>query len=252
MTLERPDSKHTMTDQQIENPSGTNNECVVCLEGTHNSMLTNTCGHGFCLDCMREMFLRATKDEELFPPRCCGEAFPPEFAARVLEHHELKTFDEKANEWKSRNRLYCADATCSRFIPSSSIENEIGTCPGCAKKTHSICGSFAHPGVDCTLDRGLQDILQMAEENLWQRCDNCRTMVEIATGCNHITCHCGSEFCYTCGGEWRTCDCPLWTDMNMPDYALDNQGVDDQAAENQAVEDQVGFYTPGALEDLNL
>ncbi|KAJ5710907.1 hypothetical protein N7488_005063 [Penicillium malachiteum] len=177
-----------MTDQRTESPSGTKTECVVCLEIPQTSTLTNTCGHGFCVDCMREMFLKATKDEELFPPRCCGKTFPPEFAERVLDHGELNAFDEKANEWKSQNRLYCADATCSRFIPSSSIENEVGTCPGCTKQTHTICGSFVHPDADCPLDPGVQDILQMAGESRWQRCFKCRTIVELTIGCNHITC----------------------------------------------------------------
>ncbi|CAL8999751.1 unnamed protein product [Prunus brigantina] len=39
-------------------------------------------------------------------------------------------------------------------------------------------------------------------------------MVELDSGCYHITCRCGHQFCYTCGAEWKnkkaTCDCPLW------------------------------------------
>lgn len=31
----------------------------------------------------------------------------------------------------------------------------------------------------------------------------CRALVELAHGCNHITCKCGAEWCYKCGALWR-------------------------------------------------
>ncbi|KAJ5726310.1 uncharacterized protein N7483_007667 [Penicillium malachiteum] len=53
-------------------------ECVSCLERFRDPGFTSTCGHEFCLDCVRQMFLGAIKDEELYPPRCCGQVVPPE------------------------------------------------------------------------------------------------------------------------------------------------------------------------------
>ncbi|ODM24159.1 hypothetical protein SI65_02134 [Aspergillus cristatus] len=48
-------------------------ECVSCFEKCDTAMFESSCGHGFCHDCARQMFLGATKDEELYPPRCCGK-----------------------------------------------------------------------------------------------------------------------------------------------------------------------------------
>jgi hypothetical protein len=43
-----------------------------------------------------------------------------------------------------------------------------------------------HTG-DCPEDVGLQQVLDAAQEYGWQRCYNCRRVVELDIGCNHIT-----------------------------------------------------------------
>lgn len=163
-------------------------ECVSCLEKCNTAMFVGSCGHGFCHDCTRQMFLGATKDEELYPPRCCGNIVPPGLAMRVLNYEELRAFSERALEWTAKDRLYCAEPTCSKFIPPFAIHNEHGTCSECHQQTHLPCRSFAHPGVDCPMDDALQGVLAMADAENWTRCFNCRTMVELQHGCNHITC----------------------------------------------------------------
>lgn len=41
-------------------------------------------------------------------------------------------------------------------------------------------------------------------------------MIELGSGCRHVTCRCSYEFCYTCGEPWekapgqRTCTCELF------------------------------------------
>lgn len=35
-----------------------------------------------------------------------------------------------------------------------------------------------------------------------QRCRKCKAYVEKNGGCNHMTCRCGHEFCWRCGGDW--------------------------------------------------
>lgn len=38
------------------------------------------------------------------------------------------------------------------------------------------------------MDVALHDVLDMAEARRWRRCYNCRAMVELQHGCNHIYC----------------------------------------------------------------
>lgn len=163
-------------------------ECDSCLE-QRQIFLINACNHQYCYSCIRELFLGAIRDEELYPPRCCSEPFPPDTASQVLNNNnELEAFNHKTAEYTAENRVYCAEPGCSTFIPQSAIQNDLGTCPECQKQTHLPCNALAHPGVDCPLENTLQGVLSMANTQGWQRCYNCRAMVELNHGCNHITC----------------------------------------------------------------
>lgn len=107
---------------------------------------------------------------------------------RVLNYDELQAFSKRTIEWTTKDRLYCAEPTCSKFIPPFSIQNKHSTCPECHQQTHLPCRSFAHPGVDCPMDDALHGVLAMANAENWRQCFNCQTMVELQHGCNHITC----------------------------------------------------------------
>lgn len=48
------------------------------------------------------------------------------------------------------------------------------------------CKGASHHG-DCPNDESLHQVLQLAGQQLWQRCQNCRAMIELNVGCNHIT-----------------------------------------------------------------
>ena len=54
-----------------------------------------------------------------------------------------------------------------------------------------------------------------------QRCYQCKAMVELKEGCNHVTCRCTAEFCMVCGQKWKSCDCP-WFNYEHVDGHLDN------------------------------
>ncbi|OQE83621.1 hypothetical protein PENNAL_c0031G04048 [Penicillium nalgiovense] len=205
-------------------------KCASCFTKVDTIMFKGSCGHEFCRDCTRQMFLGAIKDEELYPPRCCGNVAPPGVALRILNYEELQRFCERALEWTAKDRLYCAEPKCSKFIPPFAIQNEHGTCPECHRQTHVICRSLTHPRVDCPMDESLHAVLALAEAENWKRCFNCRTMVELRHGCNHMTCRCGREFCYVCGLVWKSCECALWHENRLEEVAV--QAVDEEAPAN--------------------
>lgn len=72
----------------------------------------------------------------------------------------------------------------------------------CKREAHGV-------GRDCPEDFELERVLKMGEKSGWRRCYKCRTLVELAQGCTHVTCRCKAQFCYVCGGIWdSTLGCP--------------------------------------------
>ena len=49
--------------------------------------------------------------------------------------------------------------------------------------------------------------LDFAKGSKFKQCPKCQFWVEKNTGCNHMTCMCGMQFCYQCGGNYPKCEC---------------------------------------------
>jgi len=60
-----------------------------------------------------------------------------------------------------------------------------GKCPKCFMVTCTICKGASHAG-DCQQDTSTQQVLQLATEQGWRRCSNCRRTIDLKLGCNHI------------------------------------------------------------------
>ncbi|KAH0935257.1 hypothetical protein HID58_012374 [Brassica napus] len=97
---------------------------------------------------------------------------------------------------------------CKLFLPVASFRS--------FEEAKMRCEEFQIlPVDDITLHR-------LARYKRWRRCHQCRVMVELAQGCNHMTCRCGHGFCYCCGGEYRegqqSCTCDFWDDEKEEEY----------------------------------
>ncbi|TVY45978.1 ATP-dependent RNA helicase DEAH11-like protein [Lachnellula subtilissima] len=189
--------------------------CVVCEDIFEDSALaTAPCDHKFCRGCLQELFQRSQIDESLFPPKCCG-SMPPEQVREFLTRELMATHEEKRVEFETVDRTYCSDLQCHRFVRPEHITRDLGTCTTCNKSTCTKCKATAHEGDDCPRDETTEALLNHGTEQGWRRCFLCRSLVEMMHGCNHITCRCGSEFCYQCGMVWDTCECPLWNNVRQ-------------------------------------
>lgn len=144
------------------------------------------CGHEYCRGCLRELFTLSLTDETLFPPRCCREPIPADKDRFFLTSKLLAEFQARKVEMETPDRTYCHVPECSKFIAPDNIEHQIGKCVTCNARTCSVCKAAAHVG-DCPEDPATKVLEGIAAENGWKRCGGCRRMVDLMSGCNHIS-----------------------------------------------------------------
>ena len=161
--------------------------CVACREEKKFFDVARVpCGHEYCRECLDDLFRASLTDETLFPPSCCRQPIPLHRVRMFLSSKTGQEDSERKIEFETSDRTYCSAKTYSAFIPPENIRNEIATCNKCGMKTCAGCNAQAHAG-DCPNDQALQELLETATENGWQRCYSCWRVVELAIGCNHMT-----------------------------------------------------------------
>ncbi|EHK49360.1 hypothetical protein TRIATDRAFT_82700 [Trichoderma atroviride IMI 206040] len=194
-------------------------QCVSCMTDVpFFETVQCPCSHEYCRGCIADLFKAAMYDESLFPPRCCRQAIPLGLNQIFLPAKLVGQYRAKELEYATKDRTYCHLPNCSTFIPPAFIKGDIAICQKCQSETCTICKSQSHED-NCPQDTATLDLLRIASENDWQRCYSCRRMVDLITGCNHITCHCGAQFCYVCGVPWKDCRCDQWDEHRLLDRA---------------------------------
>ncbi|RPA83090.1 hypothetical protein BJ508DRAFT_413750 [Ascobolus immersus RN42] len=192
-------------------------ECDVCNEEfLRKSALRASCSHWYCIDCMKKQFLVARHDESVFPVKCCKMEIPFSLIRQYLSKVDVEYYLEKAEEYQTKNRIYCSNTDCGAFIKPGDVDEVegVGKCGMCKTRTCSLCKRAAHEeGEDCPEDKDLTLCLEEADRHGWQRCPNCKTLVELSYGCRHMTCRCKSEWCYKCKSVWKTCECGDYDDQ---------------------------------------
>ncbi|KAI1129450.1 hypothetical protein F5Y10DRAFT_238273 [Nemania abortiva] len=108
-------------------------------------------------------------------------------------------------ELRTPNPVYCSNRACGVFVPPAQYQGpDTAACRVCGSVTCRICRNAAHAGI-CPQDVGMQQAVSLATRNGWRSCPRCNNMVERRSGCDHMTCRCGGQFCYICGSVWGAC-----------------------------------------------
>ncbi len=167
--------------------SSKTHHCIACQEDKKFlEVVRAPCSHEYCRECLQDLFRGSIRDESLFPPRCCRQPITPTFVRIFLTSDIVRQYEKKKIEFDTSDKTYCSSPSCSAFILPEKIHGDSAICIECGMVTCSMCKLPAHDG-DCPADRSLQQLLETATENGWQRCYNCRRLVELDTGCNHMT-----------------------------------------------------------------
>jgi IBR domain, a half RING-finger domain len=152
-----------------------------------------------------------------------------------------------ADEYQSENFTYCADPKCSSFIKSTLIDDNIGMCPECFKRTCFSCQKLelVHhnwPKRQCPIavDEEQAKLKDVAGEKEWRAYPRCRAIVERSDGCNHMKRHCQQKFCYQCGvsyeGDEPQCRCGLG--LNYRQEQVDAEAEEDEDFEEEQAPDE--------------
>ncbi|KAL6923112.1 hypothetical protein FSST1_000386 [Fusarium sambucinum] len=209
-------------------------QCLSCQDDFSDAQTFQApCSHHWCQPCLVLCIETSLKDESLFPPTCC-EPLPVE-SCDFIPQDLVKRFQDKTVEFSTVDRTYCSDAACATFIFPQSIRGGIGNCPRCERQTCILCKQVQHEGI-CSEDTAAQEVLQLGQQQGWQRCGKCKHLIDLKIGCHHISCRCGHQFCYICGALWKTCECPQWNENRLVDAAPDRIG--EAYRERQAEEER--------------
>jgi hypothetical protein len=182
-------------------PVRPSHDCVVCMETFPLLEITQLrCKHFYCKTCLVAVFQKATKDESLMPAKCCnfeisGSTVYKVGKVKLLRRSEYESYMRKKLEYATVDRVYCCNINCGSFIPPKYIKDGVATCRnfhrkhGCGVKTCARCKQAAHfNDLDCAnKDEATMALENLANEKGWRQCLRCKMMIELRTGCYHMT-----------------------------------------------------------------
>ena len=76
---------------------------------------------------------------------------------------------------------------------------DVAACISCAVAWHDhlTCQQYQHWRTENA--QGDSALQELAQREGWKDCPRCKFYIERSEGCNHLTCTCGTHFCYLCG-----------------------------------------------------
>ena len=145
------------------------------------------------------------------PYQCCRTIVPIDALRDLLPADFYDEYSSLLKERQETNPVYCSNRDCGAFVPESQARGpDLIECFRCGSATCRHCRNRSHLGAECTADVDTQQARSLAAAQGWKPCPSCTNMVERSSGCLHMTCRCGTEFCYSCGQLYAQCQgaCP--------------------------------------------
>ncbi|KAF5773259.1 putative transcription factor C2H2 family [Helianthus annuus] len=212
-------------------------QCAICLEyKSKGSMFShNNRSHKYCYSCMNKHVESKLLQGQLpeCPHKSCKFKLEIESCKKFLNKrlHDIMSSRIKEASIPPTERVYCPFPKCSFLMSKTDLQNAASTsshetwkrkCSKCRGRFCMNCKVPWHDKTKCSdyiknfANQFVNEVelKSLAARNRWRQCIKCMQMIELAAGCHHISCRCGYEFCYRCGGAWinktATCSCPLW------------------------------------------
>ena len=183
-------------------------ECGICLSAS--SLHRHTCGHAFCQPCWRLWLASPQGSSASCPAHLCQARLDSVDLAWLAGRRLLATLQSKwVADLLAIHPLLtsCPKPGCDRLALLDHPHVRHVRCV-CGQSYCPSCKSKPHQPASCTEMSQYQGFAkEMAAFNLLEHtvevrpCPKCNTGWEKSYGCNHMTCTCGTHFCWGCGGE---------------------------------------------------
>ncbi|VFQ87136.1 unnamed protein product [Cuscuta campestris] len=195
--------------------------CAICFDEkpVSDRFKYSECNHIFCVPCLTKY--AATQMHQnilkiICPnPNCSSELKPIHFQTslppEVIDRWETVRCESLIAE---SQKTYCPFKDCSVLLVDDGGEVVTSAeCPSCHRlfcaqcrvPWHGMmtCQEYQKAKRSCKNERELDSkFFKLAEKESWQKCPMCKFFVQRHSGCEHIRCRCGCDFCYHCGKIW--------------------------------------------------
>ena len=215
-------SKNIKKDENIKT-----NTCIFCMEsfeenGTDNPQLDcKKFVHGKCFI----EYISSELNSNHFPIRCplCINDNRHEINFKIIldclllndkNDLALKLENRSLNHYALNNTdevTFCPTPGCSYICFFDKDEFHL-KCPLCKKEyclkcqtewhQYSTCQEYQAEKKEKENDVKFDEYIKGSN---FKQCPNCKRWIEKTTGCNHMVCLCGNNFCYGCGKNVCTC-----------------------------------------------
>ena len=157
------------------------------------------------------------------PARCCTNVIHHAVATDILDEETLARYKLRYEEFCTPKPFHCPVPTCSAFIPprklKSTDHHKRLACPTCATRLCTKCRQVAQQGHQCSTAHDA--VLAKIRALKYKSCPKCGTggkhvysrpvihtdIVSVLKmyGCDHIRCHCGAHWCWSCERSIDVC-----------------------------------------------
>eukprot|EP00049_Salpingoeca_infusionum_P005018 m.87049 g.87049 ORF g.87049 m.87049 type:complete len:602 (-) comp12825_c0_seq6:183-1988(-) len=180
--------------------------CLVCYEELEDDAPQYKCGNDchLCLDCFGR-FAMAKLEQGQLKVTCPGQCMEEKVLDTLVQEQE-GVDDELKQTIVNGVRRIC-DPTgvecpaCSEFQSAGSRQTV--RCTNCRVVFCTVHG-LDHAGSACPTSTSA---FKRWRDRMWvklhtKECPGCHNRIQKNGGCNHMTCRCGHEMCWCCGGDY--------------------------------------------------
>ncbi|EAS06981.2 IBR domain protein (macronuclear) [Tetrahymena thermophila SB210] len=195
--------------------------CEICYENmTSKDYIPLLCDHIFHKNCLAQYFTTQI-NEKKFPLKCpnsnCTLPINQQDLREVLNEIEIQRYEKfSLQNYIDSNAdeiSWCPTPNCEYAFIIEKDQNQLN-CPKCNKSYCLNCKCDYHNGQTCqeykisnNFTEEDQKFEQFVAGQKFKQCSKCKMWVEKNQGCDHMTCRCGYQFCYKCGGVYLQCNC---------------------------------------------